>query len=92
MYPQYPTPHPKHDKIVCINLSMLQINNFIQISQDYSVNTKSVKMSARVAPEVYLGDVYIHSIHLCKKANKAESTLALKPRVDITRNMCINCP
>ena len=44
----------------------------------------AAKRSACVAPEVDLGNV--HYIHLCKIANKAEPTLALKPGGDIIRN------
>ena len=44
----------------------------------------SAKRSVHVVPEVDLGKV--HHIHLRKKVNKAEPTLTLKPRGDITRN------
>ena len=42
------------------------------------------KRSAHVAPEVDLGECILHSP--LQKANKAEPTLALKPRGDVTRN------
>ena len=38
----------------------------------------------QVAPEVDLGECTLHLPP--QKANKAETTLALKPRVDVTRN------
>ena len=44
----------------------------------------ATKRSASVAPEVYLGKCTLHSPP--QKANKAEPTLALKPRGDVTRN------
>ena len=44
----------------------------------------AAKRLACVAPEVDLGECTLHSPP--QKANKAESTLALKPRGDVTRN------
>ena len=44
----------------------------------------AAKRSARVAPEVDLGNV--HCFHLYKKANNSEPTLALKPIGDVSRN------
>ena len=44
----------------------------------------AAKRSACVAPEVDLWECTLHSSP--QKANKAEPTLALKPRGDVTRN------
>ena len=44
----------------------------------------ATKRSASVAPEVDLGECTLHSPP--QKGNKAEPTLALNPRGDITRN------
>ena len=44
----------------------------------------AAKRSASVAPEVDLGECTLHLPP--QKANKAEPTLALKPRGDVTRN------
>ena len=44
----------------------------------------AAKRSPRVAPEVDLGECTLHSPP--QKVNKAEPTLALKPRGDVTRN------
>ena len=46
--------------------------------------TPATKRSVSVAPEVDLGECTLYSPPL--KANKAEATLALKPRGDVTRN------
>ena len=45
----------------------------------------AAKRSASVAPEVNLGECTLHS-PLQKIANKAEPTLTLNPRGDVTRN------
>ena len=44
----------------------------------------ATKRLARVAPEVDLGECTLHLPP--QKSNKAEPTLALKPRGDVTRN------
>ena len=44
----------------------------------------AAKRLAHVAPEVDLGECTLHLP--LQKANKAEPTLALKPRGDVTRN------
>ena len=44
----------------------------------------AAKRLASVAPEVDLGECTLHSP--LQKANKAEPTLALNPRGDVTRN------
>ena len=45
----------------------------------------AAKRSANVAPEVGSWGMYI-TLASAKKANKAEPTLALNPRGDVTRN------
>ena len=51
---------------------------------DRTSGDAGAKRSAHVAPEADLGECKIHSPP--QKVNKAETTLALKPRGDITRN------
>ena len=54
------------------------------VCEDRTVCTPAAKRSASVAPEVDLGECTLHSPP--QKANKAEPTLALNPRGDVTRN------
>ena len=49
----------------------------------------AAKRLASVVPEVDLGECTLHSP--LQKANKAEPTLALKPRGDVTRNPKQGC-
>ena len=51
---------------------------------DRTGGAPAAKRSASVAPEVDIGECTLHSP--LQKANKAEPTLALSPRGDVTRN------